>query len=549
MTTRTKRCILVIAAALGLTLAVACARRESVPGTPPYLTIILLDGLSQEIFQRELAAGNLPHLAQAITEGSYIENGIGAIPSMTGYAFFPFLTGNDAPRSGLLGLRWFDRERERGNFRNYVGRTNRLMNRDLGESSTLFELARGEYTSSWNSYLTRGATREWKTPWRFTLAKYREHGIAHAVASIPWLGNLLIPDWSACEENLLGLALRELERRPKIQWITFASLDGYQHLHGSDEGYVDLLRRADSWIERYRARCRELGQERILAIVSDHGVEDVSRHVDLREHFRREWGLELNWDRATHLEGSDLKEPLARHADEDGFVAVNGNLMSWVYLRDPRAEGIEGFRHRLPPDLLRAYPTKQGHAVDLITALPRLPGIEFAAGLDSGGTVVVASAKGEGRIRRDGDQFAYQFSGDDPLGYFGDSLVAPLLDQRFHAPDEWLFATAHTRYPYAVPRLYSVITAPDAGDLFVTSAPDFDLGLDFELVVKSYAGGHGGIRGTQTRVPYILVGPGIARGVRIDAARSEDLGSLFISLLCPGIMPAHDGRIPPGALQ
>lgn len=530
-------------------LTAACTRREIVPGTPPYLTILLLDGLSQEVFRRELAAGELPNLARTIEEGTYIENGIGAMPSMTGYAFFPFLTGDDASRSGLLGLRWFDRERERGNFRNYVGRTNRLMNQDLGEASTLFELAGDQYTSSWNSYLTRGATREWKTPWRFTLAKYREHGIARALASIPGLGDRLIPDWSACEENLLELALRELERKPKVQWITFASLDGYQHLHGTDQGYVELLRRADEWIGRYRSRCRELGQDRILAIVSDHGVEAVNRHIDLRQLFRREWGLELDWDRATHLEGSDLREPLTRHADGDGFVAVNGNLMSWVYLRDPRVGGAEGFRHRLAPALLRAYPTHKEDAVDLIAALPRLDGIEFTAGLDSEGVVVVASAGGEGRIRRDGKRFAYEFRGVDPLGYAGDSLVAPLLDGRAHETDEWLFATAHARYPYAVPRLYSVITAPDAGDLFVTSAPDFDLGLDFELVVKSYSGGHGGIRDAQTRVPYILVGPGIARGVRIDAARSEDVGALFISLLRPGIMPACDGRIPPGALQ
>ena len=76
---------------------------------------------------------------------------------MTGYLFYPFLTGTDASQSGIYGLRWFDKKREKGQLRNYVGRTNVQMNYDVKASpQNLFELAGSAYTCSINSYMNRG---------------------------------------------------------------------------------------------------------------------------------------------------------------------------------------------------------------------------------------------------------------------------------------------------------------------------------------------------------------------------------------------------------
>ncbi len=533
--------------------------RES---TPPYLTIVLLDGLSDEVFRRELAAGRLPELARIIEEGAYIERGIGAVPSMTGYAFYPFLTGCDAAHSGVLGLRWVDRERERGNFRNYVGRTAVHMNLDLAAAPpTIFERLAPEYTSCWNSLLTRGATRSWVTPWRFSLAKYQDRvALLGALASIPKLGPLLVPDWQAAEENMLGLALKELERRPKMQWITFASLDGYQHVHGTDEGYAELLRRTDGWIGRYRRRCRELGQERVLAIVSDHGVEEVSRHLDLRAVLAEKTGLRLDWDHATNLGSGKLDDALERHARHDGFIAVNGDLMNWVYLRDPRIPGVAGLQFRVDGGTLRHYPTPRGE-LDLFAALTAVEGIELVAGLDPEGRVLVASARGRSWISADSTGYAYAVEGVDPLGYtthldradlepqaVGSELDS-LLDGRSHRAEAWLAGTARTSYPYTVPRLWAAVHAHDAGDLFVTSAEGWDLGADFELIVKNYRGGHGGIRATQTRVPYLLVGPGVRPDVHIDAARAEDVGATLFALLGLDLPKDAEGRVLERALS
>ena len=95
------------------------------------LTIVLIDGMSSSIFNDELRLGKLPVLSQLIKKSLYVENGISAFPTMTGYGFYPFITGIDASESGTYGLRWFDKERNKGQLRNYVGRTNVQMNHDL----------------------------------------------------------------------------------------------------------------------------------------------------------------------------------------------------------------------------------------------------------------------------------------------------------------------------------------------------------------------------------------------------------------------------------
>src|SRR5690349_9682983 len=113
----------------------ACTGAGDAPAAPttqpPYLTIFLVDGMVQDVFAREVAAGRLPNIDALAREGTVIENGVSSSPSMTGFGFFPFITGIDAAKSGILGLRWLDRDRDRGMFRTYVGRTYEHMNEDL----------------------------------------------------------------------------------------------------------------------------------------------------------------------------------------------------------------------------------------------------------------------------------------------------------------------------------------------------------------------------------------------------------------------------------
>jgi hypothetical protein len=166
---------------------------------------------------------------------------------------------------------------------------------------------------------------------------------------------------------------------------------------------------------------------------------------------------------------------------------------------------------------------------------------------DQPGAVIVQGAAGIGIARREGALLSYRIDedeGGDPLGY--DALG--LADGVPRTETAWLQATHASRYPDAVYRLTALMANPDAGDLVVLSAPGYDLGADYELLVSNYRGGHGGLRADQLRVPYILAGPGVAAGARIATARAEDVGATLLALLGLPAEAAADGRLLRAAL-
>lgn len=55
------------------------------------------------VFEHLLAAGRLPELSRLIAEGTYIRRGVTCLPSMTGYCYYPLLSGIEASRSGVAG--------------------------------------------------------------------------------------------------------------------------------------------------------------------------------------------------------------------------------------------------------------------------------------------------------------------------------------------------------------------------------------------------------------------------------------------------------------
>jgi predicted AlkP superfamily pyrophosphatase or phosphodiesterase len=515
------------------------------PGDPPFLTIFLIDGLSRSVFRNELRAGRLPNLEKMISEGAYIENGISAFPSMTGFGFYPFLTGRDATRSHVLGLRWFDRTAAHGLFHNYVGLTNIRMNEDIADSTlTLFEHFPDQYTTSINSFLTRGADQASKGGWSFFIAKHRELILSEdAPAEAEGAVGELLPDWRKAESRVMNLAVRQLERRPKIHWITLAMADGYQHLHGTRGEYVDIIRHVDGLIGRYREASLRLGTEgdRVYAVVSDHGVDEVSCNLDLSV-ILRGFGLKTTQDVATRLWSSRFTEPAGRYADLDVVVAVNGNMMSYLYLRHPHADGVERWRNRPELSHLTAYPAGKG-SLNLIKALSNLEGVELVVVRDSEGRARIFGSRGEATIEERKGGYLYLVEDGDPLGYASDSVAAALLDHRPHDGREWERATCRSRFPDAVVRLHRLMQMPECGDLVVTAAEGFDFGLDYELLIGSYRGGHGGLRRSQLVVPFVLCGWGVRSGVTLECARSEDVGATFFELMGLELPEEAEGRV------
>lgn len=513
------------------------------PATAPYLTIFLVDGFATEPFQAELAKGNLPNLQAMIDQGTYVPQGVCAFPSMTAYGFYGFITGMDAPRGGPLGLRWFDRNQSKGPFRRYVGRTHKLLNEDmLPTERTIFEKFGEQHSFSMNSYANRGVWKSIKTGGLFTMTKYREHWwVAKLVNSIGPLRDRFGPGWEEVERRVIDMAIDDLDDRPKIQWITLVSPDTMSHVHGLTPEYNALLGKLDGLIAYYQAaaKAKDGGAPRYYAVVGDHGVETVSQHFAPGSVFR-EAGLEAYRGPATHLLEEDLEDARDSYDEYDAVIAINGNLMAYVYVRAPTAPQSWS---RAPTYEELTHYTAPGGPVNLIARYLAQPGIEHVVSRRTDTIFEVATKAGVGLVKTSTDgRFAYQVvEGEDPLGYDKDPNAGPLVGAGFHSAQTWLVATQDTVYPHGVVRLARLMLHPGAGDLVVTSALDYDLAPDFELFVGEYKGGHGGLRRQQILAPFIVSGPGVLHQT-VDVATAEDIGATLHDLLQAPLHPSAEGH-------
>src|SRR4051812_38407380 len=106
------------------------------------VVIIVADGARVDAFSGDMEG--LPALRRMRDEaGMHVVTSV--FPSVTGPAYTPFLVGRFPGSVGLLGIRWFDRDRAvctwPGWSRSYVGIDIRRVDTDLDASApTIFEL-------------------------------------------------------------------------------------------------------------------------------------------------------------------------------------------------------------------------------------------------------------------------------------------------------------------------------------------------------------------------------------------------------------------------
>ena len=524
-------CLIFIVAALAISLFLVNKKvvyEEDHPTTEGNtVSIILIDGLSQKVFESATAQGQLPNLKYLMDNGTYIKNGIGAFPSMTGYAFYPFITGIDATKSGILGLRWFDRSLDVGNLRNYVGRTNVYMNQDITDSiKTIFEMSGEMYTGSINSFMNRGVDDGRITGWTHTTAKFEGKSIFGPMRSIPVVGKELAKDHFQHEYEVFKMAKDQLTKNPKVQWIALPSPDASHHIFGMTDNYLNLLMHIDNLIGDFRNTIDSLGQKntRMLAIVTDHGVSDVEKNIDIVPLSKEKIGLDLIRGNAVNYRSMQLKQPLSDFVDKDGYWVINGNLSSFVYMRDPSKSGPESWRRNLTYEELVRY-KKGEQLINIPESFAALEGIQLVISKKDAQNIIVQNNDGYAVITKIKNRYQYHVATSDPLEY------GPLqLLDTFLTKDEWLESTINSNYPDAVYRLFALLEAPNIGDLVITSKEGYDLAKNYEVIVGDYKGGHGGLRGDQLRVPYILYTEN-APPEHINFGRSEDVGQRIIQWL------------------
>lgn len=514
---------------VGLTLAIYKVNQphiyngEHTPSKDHTLSIILIDGWSQKSMQQALKNGLMPNIQNLIDQGVYIENGIGSFPSMTGYAYYPFLTGRPATDSGILGLRWFDRSLDKGNLRNYVGRTNVWLNQDIVDNiPTFFEQCEDDYTCSINSFMNRGVADGSVTGWALTTAKFRDRSFVNIIQNIPIAGEELTIDYYQHESNIVRQGQQQLERNPRVQWLTLPSPDASMHVDGYTDQYDDLLIHIDSLVGAFQQTIDSLGQSksRMLALLTDHGVAEVKKNIDIPGNLLRRFGISLYRGNSLNYTSMLLDQPLEDIVYHDGHFVINGNLAALIYLKNPNLEGKKAWRNNLDYDLLTSYPTEQGE-VNIPKSIANIEGIEMVMYKKDEHTVLLENLNGTAEISFTDSTYRYFADTSDPLKYIQYGLGDTILIK-----DKWIAATIDKEYPDAVYRIAQFMQMKDIGDMVVTTHEGYDLAPDYEVVVGNYKGGHGGIHGDQLRVPYVLYNGG-QDIEKIDYMRSEDLGKYF----------------------
>ena len=490
-------------------------------GQEPSVSILLLDGVVKARWDTLLSSGQLPHIQQLIRNSTYIPNGLTSFPSMTGYAFYPIITGRPAIESGVLGLRWFDRNLDKGNLRNYVGRTNVWMNEDIVDSiSTIFELVAPAETASINSYMNRGVKYQSFTGWPLTTAKYQSLPMFRFLDKIPWLGSKHIYSIFEHETLVIEQTIEGLKSNPKVQWVTLPGLDAIHHVEGLTSAYDQLLVHIDGLIGKFLEELKHLGQadQRAVIIMSDHGMQSVEHNVNVPFELLEKTGIRLRRGVSTSITKMTLDEPLEDLEDVDGYYVVNGNLIGFVYLRDPHAEGNDSWRKRLPIHTLEHY-----KGTNLLEALRDLDGVGMVV-YGAGDTAYIQSKEMKAMIIKDGDQWIYKPVEGNPLRFPIDLFNKPL------SKEDWLHQTINHDYPGAPVWLQSLMAQPHMGDILVLADHGYDLAADYEILVHNYKGGHGHLYRACMIVPYILHFPGQEAGIE-ETILPEEVGKRVLGFV------------------
>jgi hypothetical protein len=470
------------------------------------VVLFICDGLGANVAEQGCREGWLPNIRRRFAEGgTQVEHATTCIPAITYGAIASLLTGTDTGTHTVVGNRWFDPEK--AFFRNYATIEDYCdVNHDC-EVPTLYELLRPAPSLNIQTAHHRGVT----------------HNIANwATSGVMWY----FQDYTAVDK-LTATSLAQVAQwaNGHRQWPTlltcyFPGADTVGHRRGvgspqyrrAVEHLDHQIGRVCDWLE-----AQGLLDTTYLVLVADHGMIDVAPEgvLDLEHLVRDQWGRKAT-DR-TYQDG-----PVAwRRAYFDRFdtvVAYHNGRGAFLYFRGPG-----GWRDRPTPEAVAAILTAPAPEAQLWN----IPGVELVTYLASDHDAVLRSARGRARIvaREEpaGPAYAYQPDPDDVLGYLDDPALAAFVSAGFHPSRQWLRATRNQALPDVVPHLIPLLRARRAGEVVVFAKPGYSFTHE--------RGGHGGIRREELRIPFMLAGPGVARGGMIDVAQSVDLVPTLLTLL------------------
>jgi arylsulfatase A-like enzyme len=540
-----------LAAALALALAGCSVRSrvETAVGAADArgersVCVLFFDGLSKEAFDHLLAEGALPNLKKEIVDRALVvDNAVASVPSETYPNLAAMLTGLLPGHHGIPANVWLDRRLRVREAHTNIFRVYSASEFLTPPARTLYErlppasvavttpIARGAAVHVKNTIAVMAAYARYD--WRFLDRKTLDDtGDAYAGAAgtgrLPPLvfSHLLGPDEVAHAEGPASPAFH----------ATLASID---------TAFGRLVR---------RLRHAKVDDRILFVLVGDHGNRSYHHFVDASEIVNRV--LRANPTEADCTNGDCVLVPSPRKDKTydvgDAMIAVGAyrGAMIWLPAERPPEEVPGAFRTRKqkrpkgpPAPHLRMPPVSAFAAT-----LARAPEVRLVVTRGpAAGHVVVYGPAGRSEIARENGEDAqplYRYrvlEGEDPLGYAADPGVKELVGSAREAND-WLDATAAGPYPDLVVQLPEFFDSARAPDVFVSPAEGYGF-------TSGKAAGHGSLSRSETVVPFLFAGPGVAPGHR-HAARTVDLAPTILTYL--GVpfdteeMDGEDLEIAPG---
>ena len=529
--------------------------------TPPeatdnesYALLIVIDGAKGDTWRQYAEDGKLPNVKRIFLDGGvWVDHATSVFPTITGAGLPSALTGAVPGRHGIPSLYFFDRVLQRYPV--------------LYVALEAFD---------WNEWLSKDV----KTVWEhfdgpndtLAIGPALSRG-ADSVVTFVW--NL---EYKPIEyRGKVQVGMRKLKRRltgeqPARMTVVYNGwFDHKEHALGAthpdmDEHYKaidDLIGEAvDVFQKTMDERQEAIGRpvKRYVALVSDHGHQDIHDVYSIDKFVRNDRGAKVLDKAWTELFGVKLKGDVPQDFRDKEVVLAAGEGHALIYLPTPvlgdDGETVTGLDWNRRPtlELIRNYPY-HGERLDIVGAgVAWRDAVKFMLAKDWGnGTVHVYGPDGEATIERHGQaatRSEYRYTvvrGVDPLGYATDDRVRKLVDGQFHHADVWQQATYQTEAPDGPVMLYQAFDVVDrAPDLYVSAAPFISIG-DLVDGEKS-ASKHGGLTADESWATAAFAGTDIAPA-RVATARNIDVVPTLLELLRqPYDANELDGKAVPEAL-
>jgi hypothetical protein len=455
--------------------------------------MLLADGARSDIFERLLAAGELPQIQRHVIDRGGYRRASSTFTSTTGPAHLPFLTGCYPGTANVPGYRWFDRAAHRPGLplgpwclRSYNGPEAFLYPKDIDPGvRTMYDLV--EDSVNVFGVVTRGVRKG--------------NSLFGRVKSPVWLWAHYAHDYSSADKLAVRATAAVVDRRPEFAFIVFPGIDWQSHYVDADgEGALASYRLVDRAVGEAAATLRERGDydDTLIVVCSDHGHSQVREHYDLPVRLEEERDLRV----AYH------SWPALRR-DPEAVACVSGNGMCQVYLRGSRGWATPPSRDEiaaLHPGLFEMLLREP--ATDVVVTRARAEG-----------WLHVESRAGRARVRETGDggvEYAVD-GGSDPLGL-------PELP-RWMTAEEALRATFDSDHPDGLVQIAQLHRSPRAGDVTVSAMPGYDLRERYER--PEHLSAHGSLHTAHMTTPLAISAPvadGPIRTVDVFATALDWLG-------------------------